>query len=214
MRILLCFCLALITSVTLADEIRYTYVDGGFSFIGQEDVDSSDYESTDVSGALLLIRGSVGFGPIFYLPASVESLAKEYDGYYDQSDNEVIFSVGGGLHFDFGDVASVYGDAQVFHSKYTFDEDGNFDDSDYEDTDDGRQYRIGVRVAPASLIEFDVNFMRRDYSEITNHIRTIAAQFNITRTIGIGVQWRNEDYRLKYYDAENYFGAYFRFSFK
>lgn len=236
MKTVLGLALALITSTSFANELRYTYVEGGFIFASEsnsrtEYIDngtSQPYQysfDVDTTATLGYGKGSVGFGPVFYLPASIESSIKEYDvescfdgvcGNYDLRVSEVLLTVGAGLHADVGERVSLYADASFLQSSLSVDDDGGYDDFDDRETESGNQTRAGIRFATGSLLEFDINLMRRHYADYTTRIQSIAAQFNITPTIGIGAQWRKEKVEGDDWGWDNlsYLGAYFRYSFK
>ncbi len=215
-----------------ANDLRFTYIDGGFSFIDQKDVLDDEFnDELDVSGALLRIRGNVGFGRFFYIPASIESAATDYESTYCSQNNgcetdeystgDLTLTAGAGMHFDLGPIIAIYFDASLVHMRHTFDEDGGYDDEDETKNYSGNQQRVGFRIVPVSFLEFDVQTMRRRmdgdffFRDIDMRIHTIAAQFNITKSIGVGVDWRQEVFKsAPEFDKLNYVGGYFRYSFK
>ncbi len=217
--------LAVFGSQAYASDIRYSYLDGGLS-VGSEDsrtdFGDSSYVDSDAEYLSLRIRGSVGFGPYFYLPASIESAGYDYDSRYcepsfcdsyEYSVTRVNLTVGAGLHFPLGDSLNIYGDVSLLSSAYSVDEDGGFDDEDDEDDDVGHQLRFGFRFQPVERVEFDLSFKRQEVFDFTADWRTLAVQVNFTPRIGVGFEAQHESFDDS--DLErDYVGAYFRYSFR
>jgi len=219
------FGLVLLSSQAFANDIRFTYVEGGLFTADDQDRFGSgdgyfDSESTDITS--LRVRGSVGFGSYFYLPAAIESAVTDYEDEYcspyscytsEYSATEVTLAVGGGLHFDVGDNMAFYGDVSLLSAAWSFDEDGGYDDYDYEDDDVGHQLNLGWRFQPVALIEFDLNLKRQRIFDTTTDYKSVTVQINFTPSIGAGIEARKESYADSYIERE-FLGGYFRYSFK
>ncbi|NQD36190.1 outer membrane beta-barrel protein [Permianibacter sp. IMCC34836] len=217
--------LALLSAQAMASDIRFTYVEAGlFGGTDSERIDfgDGDYLRSESDYTTFRVRGSVGFGEHFYLPAMIESAIHEYDDrgcfsgscYHSESSvTEVTMTAGAGLRFAAGDMLMFYGDVSLLSDSYTVDDDGGYDDNDDEDDDWGSQLRVGLRLQPTDSVEFDLNFRRERVFDYVADWRNLSVQVNFTPSIGVGAEVRQESFDVS--DLErNYYGAYFRFSFR
>jgi len=218
----------LLATSVMANDIKYTFIEGGLYLDSENEKERDAYSHTEYesSTALARVNGSIGFGSLFYLPASIESSATSYDfsyceEYYDYCyDSEgsvltVIAVAGAGLHFDIGQNASLYTEIGLMNRNTSYDYDNDDYDADEEDSDNGNQQVLGLRIQPADLIEFDLRFRRvdwSDYSESFYH-KNFSAQFNITEHIGVAASVIVASDKLSKFD-QKIWGAYFRYSFK
>jgi len=206
--------LALTASIAHADGPRFTSVD-----VGLFGADSNDYDGDE---ARFRVRGSIGAGDVVYIPLALESTAVEFDDDYSVSD--VVFTAGVGGRFAPIETMAIYGDASLAVQSISEDEDGGFDDEDYEEDGAGHQLRVGWRFQPSSVVELiaelserDMNLDTRDEIVVRN---LVALQFNFTPMLGLGLEYHRDhvDYETDYgYDGDystRFYGAYFRFSFK
>lgn len=217
--------LAMLAGQAIASDMRYSYVESGFAG-GAEDyhTDFGDgyYADSESEYALFRLRGSVGFGSFFYLPASLESSAYDYESrfcepgscsYDEYSVSRLDLAVGAGLHFPLGSMFDLYGDVSLLATAFSLDEDAGFDDEDEEDDDTGSQYRLGLRFQPADIIEFDLSFKRQKIFDFTADWRALAVQINFTPSIGVGIEAKQESFDESELERD-YAGAYFRYSFR
>ncbi|MFZ5842156.1 MAG: hypothetical protein ACOY3E_04575 [Pseudomonadota bacterium] len=206
--------LALTASLAHADGPRFTSVD-----VGLFGADSNDYDGDE---ARFRVRGSIGAGDVVYFPLALESTAIEFDDDYSVSD--VVFTAGVGGRFAPIETMAIYGDASLAVQSISVDEDGGFDDEDYDDDGNGHLLRGGWRFQPTSKVELIAELSQRrislDDSEETVKRNLFAVQINFTPMLGLGLEYHRDhvDYEMDYgFDGDystRFYGAYFRFSFK
>ena len=205
---------ALTASIAHAEGPRFTSVD-----VGLFGADSNDYDGDE---ARFRVRGSIGVGDYVYFPLALESTAVDFDDDYSVTD--VVFTAGVGGRFAPMETMAIYGDISLASQSITEDEDGGFDDDDYEEDGAGHQLRAGWRFQPGSKVELIAELSDRFISLDTRDedvMRTLfAVQINFTPMLGLGLEYHRDqvDYETDYgYDGDystRFYGAYFRFSFK
>lgn len=205
---------ALTASVAQAEGPRFTSVD-----VGLFGADSNDYDGDE---ARFRVRGSIGVGDYVYFPLAIESTAVEFDDDYSVTD--AVFTAGVGGRFAPMETMAIYGDLSLASQSISEDEDGGFDDEDYEEDGVGHQLRAGWRFQPSDKVELIAELSGRSISldsrDETVTRGLLAVQINFTPMLGLGLEYHRDhvDYETDYgYDgdyATRFIGAYFRFSFK
>lgn len=220
------------SSLASANDIRYTYVEGGFYFWNDEEKEEGNgyYDEFESSLVLGQFNGSVGFGSLFYLPASIEaqSVVTEYEfcdydfNYCDKGETSsfaTLLNVGAGLHFDMGQNVSLYTEVGLLSRRIAYDYDYDSDDYDFDEdetnNDSGVQQVIGLRIQPGDLVELNIGAQRIDLQDNEDVFfrKNFSVQFNISQSIGIGVKTIVVSEKLNKFD-EKFWGGYFRYSFK
>jgi hypothetical protein len=224
-----------VASLAQANDIKYSYVEGGLYFHSDEESETTSSYSYDdeLTAALFQVNGSVAFGPLFYLPMAIEiqSVVVDYDycyqDYYDyticdsgeSSSVSTRAQIGAGLHFDIGSSASIYTEVGLMSERTAVDYDYDSDDYDFDEdeteSDNGNQVVVGLRFQPAPLVEFNVGISRQDWSDLDDVFfrKNLSVQFNVTEHIGIAVRTIVYGEDAGDFDTK-FWGASFRYSFK